>query len=933
MNSTFSKIVLLFSSIVLFNGCSGDGGTEAQVQQGDTQGKILAIVSSSSAPDSDGDYLPDDVEVYLGTNPHDRDTDHDGIPDFAEVFGTGAVNEAALIPDKDSDGAIAAVDQDDTGDGINDGEQVDSDGDGISNYLEYYGFTYNWMNGQYAPWDGKDYSKTYYKTDPHQKSTDQDPFDDNVEVTGVNMDVSVAEPGSLPMVPAYPDIVVRLEGYSVTLNREITVSEGESLAEGTTWERTAENSHSNTTEKNWEIGISTTVSYGTNLGGETTFHANYGEKYGSASGTSNSISSGGSILSEQNWSRASMSNPTDAAHIKLFLKVYNRGTAVASKLIPTITLKVGGHNIATFEQGNAQINLLEPGGVYPEAPGVYWVIDTIDTGVGVAPISLTLGELKALESGAPVSITLTQMSADVMLRNPESGVYETAGDWNEYMARIKAVSANLFFDRGDGNFVRAFVYADDSLTSPVVNLGDVMVWSAKGRQDPVTNEVFITYYDEASKSFREASLAGWHFAVDGETYQANGFTNTDPMPAGFDIASLRLKPGSLVVAKAPRAQVPNAGTLPQIQVAYYDPTTGGVNVVANDYNGIKSIEFVDKYGAMRAMQEDVPGSAFYVYAPALDSAYYPSGYVFNGSERVRVTNVNNESMERLFITVYTPPLPEPPQITSISADLELHKLYSHITSTIPLDAAPAFVRVYGEIFQTPAYGDGYCEMRRVSSWFQDPTGWVCDLDPNWTTFSQIQGITVVAYAGPNLLAYREVTSSDQFVHTTGKGSMGAMREYEILGGHREIFDTIDLDTGNLSWYLASTYPSGIFKLNDQDGYQSSDVWLRIINEAFYVHFGVDSLYLGKQGDAGVDFNSIDRGDIQGLALKPGLNTQNIGLQENNVFVFRTNDGRYGKLRVNCWSWWQGDHTAHGIRFPIARIGWVDYEFVTFQPAP
>jgi len=899
------------------------------------------MISSSTEPDSDGDFLPDDVEAYLGTNPDDRDTDHDGIPDFVEIFGTGLVDETAPIPDQNGDGVIAAVDQDDNSDGINDGQQVDSDGDGISNYLEYYGFTYNWMSGEYAPWDGTDYSVEYFKTDPHQKSTDQDPFDDNVEVTDVNMDVSVKEPGNLPMVPAYPDIYVRLEGYSVTLNQDITWTEGSSLAQGTTWERTAASSHSNTTEKNWEVGVSTTASFGTSFGGSVTYHANYGEKYGSTSGSSNSVSSGGSILSEQNWSRAATSNPTDAAHIKLFLKVYNKGTAVASNVIPTITLKVGGHNIATFEQGNAQINLLEPGGVYPETPGVYWVVDSIDTGAGIAPISLTLGELRALESSAPISITLTQMAADVMLRNTETGAYESVGDWNEYMARIKAVSANLFFDRGDGNFIRSYVYAGDSLTSPIVTLGDAMVWTAGGRQDPSTGDIFITYYDEKSDSYLETSIDGWHFAVDGGTYEANGFTAADPMPAGFNITGLRLNPSSVVVAKAPRDQVPDEGTLPDILAAYYDPTTESVTAVASDYNGIASVEFVDKMENARLMQEDIPGSSFYVYAPSHDSANYPNGYEFNGAERVRVTNVNGDSTERLFIQVYTPPTPQPPVITSVSVDLQLHKLYAHVESDTPLDAAPAFVRAYGDVFQSPNYGNGYCEMTRVSNWFEDPTGWVCDLDPAWITFPQIAGTTVVAYAGPDLTAYREVTEADQYVHTVGQGIMWAMRDrvngFCLPNNYREVFDAIDLDTGDPYWYKSASYLASTFALNIQTGYEAVDAWIKIWDEnRVDWYFSIDSAYYGKDGDPGVDFNAITRGDIQGKLLTPpdpttGVTDYLITRVAGGIYVFKTVDGRYGKLRLNNFSWYWGGNTIHGIYLPCVATGGVDYRFVTFQP--
>jgi len=939
-------LVSLICSLFFFS-CGGGSSSEPQdgnnqPQDGDTRGTILDMISSSTSPDSDGDYLPDDVEEYLGTDPYDRDTDHDGIPDFVEIFGPGLVDENAVLTDENGNGLISALDRDDNGDDINDGEQVDSDEDGISNYLEYYGFTYNWMSGQYTPWDGEDFSVEYFKTDPHQKSTDQDPFDDNVEVTGVNMDVSVKDPGDKPMVPAYPDIYVRLEGYSVTLNQEITWTEGSSLANGTTWERTAESNHSNTTEKNWEIGVSSTASFGmTGPSGSVTYHANYGESYGSTSGSSYSVASGGSITSEQNWSRASMSNPTDAAHIKLFLKVYNKGTAVASSVIPTITLKIGGHNIATFEQGNAQINLLEPGGVYPETPGVYWVVDSIDTGAGIAPISLTLGELKALENGAPISITLTQMTANVMLRNTQTGAYESVGDWNEYMARIKAVSANLFFDIGDGNMDRSYVYADDSITSPIVTLGDAMVWTAGGRQDPSTGDIFITYYDERSGSYQETSIDGWHFAMDGGTYEANGFTAADPMPAGFNIAALRLNPHSVVVAKAPRDHVPGAGDIPEILAAYFDPTTESVTAVASDYNGIASVEFIDKLENARPMQEDIPGSSFYVYAPAHDSVNYPDGYEFNGAERVRVTNVNGDSTERLFIQVYTPPVPEPPVFTSVSVDLALHKLYAHVESDTPLDAAPAFVRAYSDIFQSPNFQDGYCEMTRVSNWFEDPTGWVCDLDPAWITFAQIAGTTVVAYAGPDLMAYRDVTDADQFIHTNGEGIMWSMIDrsngFCWPNNYKEVFDAIDLDTGDPYWYGSASYLGRYFSLPSQPGYGAVDAWIKGWDEnRLDFYFSIDSVYYGKDGDPGVDFNAITRGDIQGKLLTPpdettGMTDYNITRVAGGIYVYKTVDGRYGKLRLNNFSWYWGGNTIHGIYLPCVATGGVDYRFVTFQP--
>lgn len=918
----------LFSAGIAFVlvACGGGG---AQVQQGDTLGKVLGLIAASTAADSDGDGLPDDVEAYLGTDPHERDSDHDGIPDFVEVFGTGDVNEASLISDRNQNGIVAALDPDDDADGIVDGQQLDSDGDGIPDYLEYYGFTYNPVTGKYAAWDG-DYSKPYYKTDPHQKSTDQDPFDDGVEISGVNMDPSVADPGTLPMVPAYPDIVVRLEGYTVTLNQELTWTQGSSLSKGTTWDRTAEASDSNTSEANWEAGISTKVSYGSEFGGETELHFNYGRKNSSTSGTSNSVSTGGSILNEQNWTTASTQNPVDAARIKLFLKVQNRGTAIASNLKPAFTLRIGGRNVATIEAGGTQVNLLEPGGVYPSTAGVYWVVDSSASG---QPISLTLSELKALESGAPLSLTLTQMSADVMLRNPKSGVYESAGDWNEYMARVRAVSANLFFDKGDGNTVRALVYAGGSATAPVITLGDALVWSMKGRQDPATHEVFISYFDELSSSVREASLTGWHLAVDADTLKANGFPDKDSLPPGFNIATLRLNPKSFVVAKAPRAQAQADRPFPSIVSAYYDPSTGGINAVVSDYNGIKSVEFVDKDGNVRAMKADLPDSSFYVYVPAQDTVNYPNGYQFTSAEQVRVTNFNNQSSSKNFLGLYTPPEIKAPRIASVLVDLALHRIYAHVESDVPLYEAPAFVRIYGAVFKPDlGFGDGYCQMQRVSNWFEDPTGWVCELNANWTEFSNISGSRVVAYAKADLFSIRAITAADEFQQITGSGRLATTSGALSTGifpwqiSPWEVVDYIDLDTSSVAYYAGPPLPAlgplapGV-----------ADAWFKITaGPVLNVNFAVAGLYVGKDGSTGVDFNRLTPSDIQGMNLKPGLTSTLIYKNDDNVFVYRTQDGRYGKLRIKCDTWWSGASSYRNYNFFAATVGSGEYEFVTFK---
>ena len=108
---------------------------------------------------------------------------------------------------------------------------TDSDGDGVADYLEFAGYVYDWSAGRFV------LDPAGYHTDPAQYSTDQDAYGDGMEVSKINMDVAVRSPGDHPLVPAYPDIMVELTGYSVTLNANVETSQGRELASGTTWSR------------------------------------------------------------------------------------------------------------------------------------------------------------------------------------------------------------------------------------------------------------------------------------------------------------------------------------------------------------------------------------------------------------------------------------------------------------------------------------------------------------------------------------------------------------------------------------------------------------------------------------------------------------------------------------------------------------------------
>lgn len=716
---------------------------------GETLGDLAARISASTADDGDRDRLPDDVELELGTDPAHPDSDRDGEFDYDELFGHGDWDPLAPVPDGDGDGTISPLDDDDDGDGEHDGERFDNDGDGIANYEEYYGYVYDAARGEYRPWDGHDYSVRYFKSDPNQSSTDQDPYDDGLEASGTDMDVSVLAPGSYPMVPAFADVVVRLEGYAVTLDEEITWAEGESLSRSTTWERTVEATHQTTNEYNW--GVSSEVGFGAE-GISASFSASFGGSHSTTRGTSTAIAAGTSITSDENWSRSSTTNPTDAAHVKLFLRVTNHGTAVASNVVPTLTLRIGGHNVATFEPGNAGINILEPGATYPSAPGVYWVVDTM--GAASAPITLTLNELRALESGAPISITMTQMSADVMQRNGETGAYESVGDWNQYLARIEPVSADLYFDIGDGNFVHSLVYAGASPTAPRVTLGDALVWAAGAQFDEDGADLSIAYRHRDSGETSRVSLRGWHFALDAATYRGNGFDPTMPLPAGTDAWDLRLFPDSTVVARPPRELLPDPDASFVIHYAFFDESLGTVNVVATDYRGIASVQFVDQDGMPSLMREVVPASSFYAYNPNADPERYPSGYVYDHSERIVVTNLDGEMLSVELAQIYLPReiVPVSPLIQNVRLDLLNDYVYAEIVPHPPF--FPDWVSTF---YRPDAFSlTSEIEMEPTSTWYRDESSWVGEIGCDFV----VGDSRVVAYVQPGVFAERDIVAGD-----------------------------------------------------------------------------------------------------------------------------------------------------------------------------
>jgi len=642
-----------------------------------TLGELMTLMQESTAPDSDNDGIPDDVENdVLGTDSHHPDSDRDGLSDCHELYQSVIFDPDDRIPDRDHDGVIAALDQDDDDDGIHDGENYDNDGDGIPNYLEMYGYIYDWMIDTCLPWDTYSLDQPYYKTDPNQRSSDQDPFDDLLEVSGLNMDVSIETPGDFPMVPATPDIFIRLLGCTVTLNQDIEYTYGESIEKGTSWSTTNEISNSITHEWHVEAGVEIMLGGEYKFGGTDSGFTAKGEVTTSVSGgysnaathsTTYSQTSESHEATTEEWSKAVTTNPSNAAYLKLFLKAYNYGTAIASNIRPTLTIQIGGRHVATLTPSTA-ITILEPGATYPQESGVYWVIDKDDSG---DPIVLTLQDLQNFECGLPVSISVTQVEADVMKMDTESGDYVNVGDWSNYMARCRSVCADLFMETGDGNLVHRMIYADDSLSAPEITLWDAFHWGVNNMQDMYSDAILFDYYDAIGGQINTADISNWNFRIDAGTLELNNIDDLAALDSDFNIGSLRLNADSVIYAKAPRDPAIH-GDGPTIYYAYHDHELQRVVACVTDYDGIESVECMigDTDYSMERLYD---GSMIFEYSydgePLTEEIFVRAVNRVDGE-----TTVQAEDRHSLVLP------PEAPEITMATANINNRLISVEVTS-------------------------------------------------------------------------------------------------------------------------------------------------------------------------------------------------------------------------------------------------------------
>jgi len=144
--------------------------------------------------DRDGDGIPDETEVVLGTDPDDPDTDGDGIDDGAEIAAgdpndyDGGIDTNPLDADTDDDGISDGDERDGTGPltgiGPTDPLKCDSDDDKLCDGLEV-GVSEPLPSGTSdhgIPFEGTDESQWQPDLDP---DTTTNPLDDDTDDDGL----------------------------------------------------------------------------------------------------------------------------------------------------------------------------------------------------------------------------------------------------------------------------------------------------------------------------------------------------------------------------------------------------------------------------------------------------------------------------------------------------------------------------------------------------------------------------------------------------------------------------------------------------------------------------------------------------------------------------------------------------------------------------
>lgn len=354
--------------------------------------------------------------------------------------------------------------------------KLDTDRDGIPDILEIKGYYVEVANGVVSiqSWgpevDETKYTK--YVTSPSKYSTDDDPYSDYEEVTGIGMDERVARDAQHPLVAAYPDINVNVENFTISNATTETSSEGygKSVNVGTT------KSFSHTDANTWGVGVTATANVnffeGPSFG--VSVSANYSNTTTDTESFQNSSSSG----SNENWSTQISQNNADAANLTVDVRYYNAGTAPIHNVNPTTTFSINNLPVVSVDAREPQqADEILPGTHYPHS-GTAPIAFSSKDDFGSTPIALNKQQLNELQASGSFQIGVPQVKGNIA-KFDRYGRVTYKEEWTSYISLIEQNTAEIILDiEGVGPVKRNIAAINDSIplehTKPEITLKEAV---------------------------------------------------------------------------------------------------------------------------------------------------------------------------------------------------------------------------------------------------------------------------------------------------------------------------------------------------------------------------------------------------------------------------------------------------------------------------
>lgn len=397
-----------------------------------------------------------------------------------------------------------------------------------------------------------DYGVAYFKTDPAQGSSDADPYGDGLEAEDFPRNDGQKDPDRTkhPSVAAQPELVVDLVDYTVVPDEKVTDSQGRDYAE-LRQSMFATVMGWKMPPKQWD-GQTSLLPRPSPAIALSPF-AIVGTAYAENAPAATSGTDIQGILKALPWgeaakqviaffspqpngatvktSTAKTTNPSEAARLKLTVKLRNIGPARASETSGRLVVSIGGKTIANPQFGNCTL-----GAGASSDPFLADGNDRLGKG-----IILDIDQFKSFTSGGAVEIRVdpTALVSEVFVPEWKEGIKyvdKSAGKWAEYSDDIQKACATIFVDDGADGLLRVSVAPGATTT-----VRDALYW-ALGSYESSGNAYALTdlrmrtpgtagtWKTLAADVDEMAESGAWKFVFDDRRYSGADLSNAFDVP-------------------------------------------------------------------------------------------------------------------------------------------------------------------------------------------------------------------------------------------------------------------------------------------------------------------------------------------------------------------------------------------------------------------